>query len=105
VPDGARPGLPARAPPSDPRGPGASQRTLRQIMQSAGAPSQTPKPIVECINREVVQIMSQQTVRQRVLDVTMSEVATSSRAEFGEFIRKEVARWREVIQKTGIRED
>lgn len=36
---------------------------------------------------------------------TMSEVMTSSPAEFGEFIRKEVARWREVIQKTGIRED
>src|SRR5450830_489608 len=41
APDGARSGLPARAPPSDPRCRGASQRTLRQIMQSPGAPSQT----------------------------------------------------------------
>ena len=40
APDGARSGLPARAPPSDPRRRDASQRTLRQIMQSARAPSQ-----------------------------------------------------------------
>src|SRR5450759_4056114 len=40
APDGARLGLPARAPPSDPRCRNASQRTLRQIMQSPGAPSQ-----------------------------------------------------------------
>ena len=40
APDGARSGLPARAPPPDPRCPGASQRTLRQIMQSPGVPSQ-----------------------------------------------------------------
>lgn len=69
------------------------------------APKGTLKAIVDRINREVVRIMSQQTVRQQVLDVTMSEVVTSSPAEFGEFIRKEIARWREVIQKTGIRED
>lgn len=69
------------------------------------APKGTPPAIVAYLNREVVQIMSQQAVRQQVLDVTMSEVVVSSPAEFGAFIRREVARWREVIQNTGIRED
>jgi len=37
APDGARSGLPARAPPSDPRCRGASQRTLRQKLCSPRA--------------------------------------------------------------------
>jgi hypothetical protein len=36
----ARSRLAARVPPSDPRCRGASQRSLRQIMQSPGAPKQ-----------------------------------------------------------------
>ena len=68
-------------------------------------PKGTPPAVVAYLNREVVQIMSQQAVRQQVLDVTMSEVVVSSPAAFGEFIREEVARWRDVIQNTGIRED
>lgn len=40
APDGARSGLPARAPPSDPRRRVTSQRRLRQIMQFPSAPSQ-----------------------------------------------------------------
>ncbi len=43
APDGAGSRLPAHAPPSDPRCWGASQRTLRQIMQSPGAPSQVQR--------------------------------------------------------------
>ena len=69
------------------------------------APKGTPKAIVEKLNREIVQIMGQSTTKQQVLDVTMSEVVTSSPAEFGQFIKREVARWHDVIQKTGIREE
>lgn len=40
-----------------------------------------------------------------IADVVMSEVVTTSPREFGNFIRAEVARWRDVINKTGMRED
>ena len=69
------------------------------------APSGTPKPVVDKIHREVVRILNDPAVKERV-DRSGNYINTSrSPEEFGAFIRKEAARWSKVLPETGIRYD
>jgi len=69
------------------------------------APSGTPKPVVDKIHREVVRILNDPPVKERV-DRSGNYINTSrSPEEFGAFIRKEADRWSKVLPETGIRYD
>jgi tripartite-type tricarboxylate transporter receptor subunit TctC len=69
------------------------------------APAGTPKPIVEKIHREVVRILNDPPVKERV-DRSGNYINTSRNPEeFAAFIRKEAARWSKVLPETGIRYD
>jgi tripartite-type tricarboxylate transporter receptor subunit TctC len=69
------------------------------------APSGTPKPVVDNIHREVVRILNDPPVKERV-DRSGNYISTSrSPEEFGAFIRKEADRWSKVLPETGIRYD
>lgn len=67
------------------------------------APRRTPKRIVDRINGEVVRIIGAERVKQQISDLVMSDAVTSTPSEFGRFIASEISRWRELIQKTGMR--
>ena len=68
------------------------------------APKGTPKPIIDKINAEVVKALSDPAVKTRS-ERTGNFPVTSSPAQFAEFIRKEAARWSQVIKETGLKLD
>jgi tripartite-type tricarboxylate transporter receptor subunit TctC len=69
------------------------------------APRATPQPIIDKIYREVVRILNDPPVKERV-DRSGNYINTSSSpAEFGAFIRREADRWSKVLPETGIHYD
>lgn len=60
-----------------------------------------PKPILNKLNREIVQILKLPEISQR-LQTDGSEAVGSSQEEFGEFIKAQVTKWRTVINALKI---
>jgi tripartite-type tricarboxylate transporter receptor subunit TctC len=65
------------------------------------APAGTPKPIIDLLHREVVKIMAQPDVRQKLADMGFDPVA-STPEEFAEWVRTETVRWGNVIRDAKI---
>jgi tripartite-type tricarboxylate transporter receptor subunit TctC len=66
------------------------------------APAGTPKPIVERLNAEIVSAMAAPEIAER-LSQEGAEVWTNKPAEFREHIAKEMARWGDLVKRTGIK--
>jgi tripartite-type tricarboxylate transporter receptor subunit TctC len=66
------------------------------------APKGTPKPIIDKINREVVQILADPGVRQK-FDQAGNFAVSSTPEEFEAFIRKEADRWSRVLKEANIK--
>ena len=65
-------------------------------------PAGTPKPIVDRINRDVVQLLKEPDVIKRFRDQGV-EVVASSPTEFSQLVHSEVAKWTQLIQDANIR--
>lgn len=61
------------------------------------APAGTPKPIVDQLNAAITKSLEQAAVRKKLED-RGANVMRGSAAEFAEFVRKDHARWGEVIR-------
>ncbi len=68
------------------------------------APRGTPRPIVDKLNGEVVAAMADRAVRERFVEFGAEPMSTTPE-ELARFISAEVAKWREIITKAGIRID
>jgi tripartite-type tricarboxylate transporter receptor subunit TctC len=68
------------------------------------APKGTPAPILERLHSETVKAVADPAVQARLLEIGV-EPATSTRAEFRSFISSEIVKWRDIIQKAGIKGD
>ena len=68
------------------------------------APLKTPPPIIELLNREIVQILRQPEVASR-LAADGSEAVGSTQQQFGQHIRFEVEKWGKLVQHMNIRMD
>ena len=68
------------------------------------APKGTPAPIIDKLNREIVQILTLSDTRAR-LARDGSEAVGNSTTEFGTHISTEVKRWTKLIQEIGISAD
>ena len=66
------------------------------------APRATPRAIIERLNREVVSAMADPAIRTRFAD-TGAEALASSPEELGQHISAEVAKWRSIIDRAGIK--
>ena len=66
------------------------------------APGGTPRPIIERYHREIVRILKTPEVRDKLVAVDFEMVA-STPEYFGEWIRKEIPRWAQVIKQNGAR--
>ena len=64
-------------------------------------PAGTPAEIVTRLNREVNRILTLADVRERLLELG-ADPASTTPAQFGEFIRRENAKWGKFIQEQGI---
>jgi tripartite-type tricarboxylate transporter receptor subunit TctC len=65
-------------------------------------PRATAATIVARVNSEVAAVLAQPQVRSRLNDFGYEPVASSS-AEFGAFIKAELAKWAKVIKSAGIK--
>jgi tripartite-type tricarboxylate transporter receptor subunit TctC len=68
------------------------------------APAATPKPIVARLNKEIVQILGDTTVREK-LDRAGLIAAPSTPEQFAAVIRSETVRWSKVIRETNATAD
>ena len=72
-----------------------------QSWQGVCAPTGAPTAVVDKLHTDINKILLMPEVRQR-LDELVMEGAATSREEFDQFIRAEVARWAQVIKDAGI---
>ncbi len=66
------------------------------------APLNTPKDIVERINLELAKALKISDLQERLIAVG-AEVAHTSPAEYGAFLRRETVRWSKVLKDAGIK--
>lgn len=66
------------------------------------APRGTPRPVIERLHREIVAAMADPAIRTRFAD-TGAEPLASTPEELGRHIATEIAKWREIINKAGIK--
>lgn len=66
------------------------------------APAGTPAPVLQRLEQEVHKALADPVLRKRIEDVGGS-VKPSSRAELAAFVKSERAKWKEVVQATGLR--
>ena len=56
------------------------------------APPKTPAPILDRLNKEIVAVMQNDEMKEKML-VSAAEVRTTSREGFAEIIRNDLAKW------------
>lgn len=66
------------------------------------APAGTPRPIVMRLNAELVRIMHAPELKERLATMA-TDPRTSTPEEFAAYIKQEMARWAEVVRRTGIK--
>ena len=68
------------------------------------APANTPKEVVQRLNKLIAQILDSPEVKQKLL-LAGAEVAGGSPEQFAALLKTETAAWAAVIERTGIRPD
>ncbi len=66
------------------------------------APSATPREIVMKINAEIVKVLGQPDVKEKLLGHGLEPVGGTSE-QFGAFIQAEIAKWAKVVKASGAR--
>jgi tripartite-type tricarboxylate transporter receptor subunit TctC len=66
------------------------------------APRGTPRAVIDKVNSQVVDAMSDATVRGRFIEFGAEPMSTSP-DDFGRYIASEVVKWRDIITKAGIK--
>ena len=69
--------------------------------QGLMVPANTPKPIIQRLNAEVMKALQSTDVRQK-LALQGAEPLGSTPEAYGEYIQKELARWEGVVKQTGV---
>jgi tripartite-type tricarboxylate transporter receptor subunit TctC len=68
------------------------------------APEKTPRAIIAKLNQEFARIMAAPDARDKLLSVGM-EPATSTPAQFTDFVKAEIGKWARVVKTAGIHAD
>ena len=68
------------------------------------APAGTPKAIVTRLNAELVKAMHAPDLKER-LEAMATDPATSTPEEFADYIKREIAKWGEVVRQAGLKAD
>ena len=65
------------------------------------APAGTPEPLLDKLNADITSVLRMPDIQQRLTEMVIPPSPTS-RQEFDQFIRAEIARWAQVIKDAGI---
>jgi tripartite-type tricarboxylate transporter receptor subunit TctC len=68
------------------------------------APKRTPAPIIDKLQGEVAKALANPAIKEKA-DASGLYPATTTPAEFADFIRKEAQRWSAVVKESGMRYD
>ena len=68
------------------------------------APAGTPQSVVKRLNAELVKVMHAPEMKEK-LTATGTEPLTSTPEEFAAYIKREIAKWGDVIRKVGVKAD
>jgi tripartite-type tricarboxylate transporter receptor subunit TctC len=66
------------------------------------APSHTPRPIVTRLHSEIVKVLAQQDVKERLASLGF-EVVASTPEQFAAFIREQTAKYEKLIKQIGLK--
>ena len=66
------------------------------------APAKTPRPVIETLQRTIAAILAEPDMKDRLLELGGVPGGMSPEA-FGEIVRQEVAKWPDVVAKTGVK--
>jgi tripartite-type tricarboxylate transporter receptor subunit TctC len=66
------------------------------------APADTPRPVIDRLNAEIVRILRRRDVVDQLKDQGV-DVVGNTPEEFAEIIRMDVAKWRQTIVAAGIK--
>ena len=64
-------------------------------------PAGTPKAIIAKLNTEIVRVLKQPDVQERMLNLGL-EAAGNTPEEFAAFVKSDLARWTKVVKETGV---
>ena len=65
------------------------------------APMGTPKPIIDRLNRTVIDVVRSPDVKQKMQAAGLDPQPTTP-ADYGTFMQAEIVKWRKVIEVAGI---
>src|SRR5216110_3353834 len=68
------------------------------------APAGTPKAIVARLNAELVKTVHAPDLKERLAEMA-TDPATSTPEEFADYIKREIAKWGEVVRQAGLKAD
>ncbi len=68
------------------------------------APAQTPPVILDKLNAEMVRILNQPDVKERLSTLAFTPVG-GSRAQFAAYIKSEIAKWGKAVRESGAKAD
>jgi tripartite-type tricarboxylate transporter receptor subunit TctC len=68
------------------------------------APAGTPRNVITRLNSELVKIMHSPELKEK-LAATGTEPLTSTPEEFAAYIKREIAKWGDVVRKAGVKAD
>ena len=69
-----------------------------------GAPHDTPREIVDLLNREIDSALSDAEIKSRIAELGAIPLHGNA-GEFGNMLTAETDRWRKVVELSGIRKD
>lgn len=69
--------------------------------QAVYAPKGTPQPIVQRLNAEIIKILKMPDVAAKLTDQLGMEIVGSSPEELAAHMKSEIARWAELVKKSG----
>lgn len=70
--------------------------------QSIVVPAGTPRPVIDRLHRELVRIMAQPTVVERLATFGLDNSTSETPEALGRMIRDEAARWPAIFKAAGI---
>ena len=68
------------------------------------APAKTPAPILDKLNAEMIMIINDPEVKERLATLAFTPVG-DSRAQFAAFIKAEIAKWGKAVRDSGAKAD
>jgi tripartite-type tricarboxylate transporter receptor subunit TctC len=68
------------------------------------APAGTPQAIIDKLHDAIIEAMREPELRSRIAGVGFEPIGNTP-GEFGEFLRRDVARWAKVVKESGARVD